>query len=764
MDDSLLALLPPELTSEAHALRRELEARHRQIQERFFSSHAGTALSRILRSAGRVGARYTIHSLPHRGQWTWNTLSPRGASSPSGNNSGLSSAAISNTLRLRGRYLLDNEALACLLVLLFVDEPQLNTGRLHRVLRNLCHHGPTRHWVVKSLLSILERTREYQVPEIHADSHRHKRNPKLLNTRESSGVHSASSKQDSSNRGGQPSWLSISLDAALGCRTNVFQIRRLTTAHRRANERHILGVQNVLSPNIPLVTIHPLASPVICRHVLDTLISLAKSFPIHFLPNPARREDKSKDTSNKGDQKSGKTPTSAGAKTESKSMSSSKLENSSSHSESDFWDVLVKLDSLSTTSRKGKTVLRTHSATSSAYGTSSSSSCDDVEKNVGLESSPLTKLMSFLSHPVVKRSSVLTDRLLRLLSLISLALPDPKTSIKGKSSSDFRHQITESERSLSEANTGLNSESSEHSVFTLDAHEDHPLFGSSVLAKGDTGLRKYLKLAVDVLTSKTCSEEGLEDATALLLRLSRVCLRIRRAVLFLLLDGARELGRAVCANIRALSHEMRHITVEKNPETDEREIVYDGSFAMKGTIQDRFTNSSVVINAPSKLKGRCGRELQLASMSALTSKASSQAFFLRILKVIIQLTESTQLSGKNKSLLGSDADESNSDESLIPGTSAGSTYDLRRPNSNLWSDVTNARAAGIKGQSFDPRKDPDFYNLSTQLDLDELWDALSECLTELAETPDHHAVLVLQPAVEAFFLVHASPEKENKKL
>lgn len=71
------------------------------------------------------------------------------------------------------------------------------------------------------------------------------------------------SKSDSSNRSGQPSWLSISLDAALGCRTNVFQIRRLTTAHRRANERH--SVTNVLSPNVPLVTIHPLASPVICR-------------------------------------------------------------------------------------------------------------------------------------------------------------------------------------------------------------------------------------------------------------------------------------------------------------------------------------------------------------------------------------------------------------------------------------------------------------------------------------------------------------------
>lgn len=49
----------------------------------------------------------------------------------------------------RGRQLLDHEAMTCLLVLLFVDEPKLNTIRLHRVLRYLCHHTPTRDWVIK---------------------------------------------------------------------------------------------------------------------------------------------------------------------------------------------------------------------------------------------------------------------------------------------------------------------------------------------------------------------------------------------------------------------------------------------------------------------------------------------------------------------------------------------------------------------------------------------------------------------------------------
>lgn len=50
LDDSLLALLPNYLVNEAQMLREELEVRHRHIQERFLTSHATHALSRILRN------------------------------------------------------------------------------------------------------------------------------------------------------------------------------------------------------------------------------------------------------------------------------------------------------------------------------------------------------------------------------------------------------------------------------------------------------------------------------------------------------------------------------------------------------------------------------------------------------------------------------------------------------------------------------------------------------------------------------------------
>lgn len=169
------------------------------------------------------------------------------------------------------------------------------------------------------------------------------------------------------------------------------------------------------------------------RHVLDTLISLAKSFPIHFLPETGK-DDKPKDPPNKGDQKPSKGPADKSAG-----------KSDAARSESDFWDVLVKLDSLSTTSRKGKSVMRSVRTESVIASSGSSSSAPVENEKGGFKSSPLAQLIGLLAHPVVKRSSVLTDRLLRLLALISLALPEPKNTIKGKVTTDFRRQIAQIE-------------------------------------------------------------------------------------------------------------------------------------------------------------------------------------------------------------------------------------------------------------------------------------------------------------------------------
>lgn len=163
--------------------------------------------------------------------------------------------------QFQGRQLVDLEALTCLLVLLFVNEPKLNTARLHRVLRNLSYHPSTRQWILQALLSILERTSgllKGASSTVH-DSKTGGGNSQCSDMETVTVVQSSKSSQ-------QPSWLSISMDAALGCRASVFQVQRSGT--KKSSDRQ--GA---------LVCIHPQAAPLVCRHVLETLVSLAKVFP-----------------------------------------------------------------------------------------------------------------------------------------------------------------------------------------------------------------------------------------------------------------------------------------------------------------------------------------------------------------------------------------------------------------------------------------------------------------------------------------------------
>ena len=340
-----------------------------------------------------------------------------------------------NTVRLRGRHLLDQEATTCLLVLLFVDEPKLNTTRLHRVLRNLCYHPQTRQWVIRSLLSILHRTNECKALEggegcSKPGSTGDKAKRKLSNESAGQAVKVTTSAPSfsevkSSSMNQQPSWLSVSLDAALGCRANVFQI------HRTGKRQHGSGGSSGASG--AQVSIHPQASPVICRHVLDTLISLAKSFPCQFLPqNKAKEAVKCDNTpatggsgttdgnSNKEgentrvkDSDSSRTSSTTASPAKAPNKSDSKDSNKDAVALIEFWDVLVRLDG-ATGNKKGKGIMRLHS--------SNSLESDSTTNN--FEASPLGQLMSMLSYPVVRRSQLLTDRLLRLLGLVSVGLAD----------------------------------------------------------------------------------------------------------------------------------------------------------------------------------------------------------------------------------------------------------------------------------------------------------------------------------------------------
>ena len=106
------------------------------------------------------------------------------------------------------------------------------------------------------------------------------------------------------------------------------------------------------------------------------------------------------------------------------------------------------------------------------------------------------------------------DKLLRLLSLISLGQPDV---LKRLDDSARQEENTEGGQAVNE---------------------------------------DQIQLAVEVLTSKACSEEGLEDVTALLLNLSYGGTQTRESILQHLLAGARQLRNVVSAHVSDLLTEL----------------------------------------------------------------------------------------------------------------------------------------------------------------------------------------------------------------
>ncbi|XP_056645575.1 E3 ubiquitin-protein ligase HUWE1 isoform X1 [Diorhabda sublineata] len=591
MEDSQMSALPPDLAAEAQTLRRDWYARNRQMaQERFLQSNLGTIYRH---SRGRQTYRPNNFQ---RGGWTqWSRdfmNNPVASNSP---------------LKIKGRQLLDHEGLACLLVLLFTDDTHLNKLRLHRVIRNLCYHAPTREWIINALLSIIEKSVNIQPDDNLNKPARKGPRPGPLTSKL---LTDAKHLQNGGN------WLTIRMEAALGCAANVFIVNKL------------VGKKCDKSNGSTVISIHPQAAPIVCRNTLDLFTSLAKAFPSCLLPIKSIRDD-----------------------TEKAPITPVKVKPDSS---SDFWDVLLRLDSAT---KKGKSIQKTMCTSSS-----------DSEGPIQFENTVFGKLLNMLASPVVNRNTQLTDNLLKLLSVTTSGMPE---LVKPSKSSKTKVQLA-------------------------DIANNPPTHA--------------LNLAVNVITYKNCSEEGLEFITNLLLNLANSSLDMSFIILNLLLNGAIEIGNIVEGQIHNMLRDLKDLI-----NNAQKRKLDDGPSTSKGVICNRFTNEQVVITASSKVKTSC--ELQLPSMVPLTSKSSSQVFFLRVLRVIVQIRNSIKQNLKRESAV----------------------YELPALSEQLSS-------------------------------LSSFWETLSQCLSELEHAPDHHAVLVLQPAVEAFFLVHSpqqgpikSKEKDTKE-
>ena len=233
---------------------------------------------------------------------------------------------------------------------------------------------------------------------------------------------------------------------------------------------------------------------------------------------------------------------------------------------------------------------------------------------------------------------------------------------------------------------------------------------------------ELMKLITDVVINKNCSENGANDCRTIVIKLSNIFPMCRAIIYKYLFEGVQALGQNVYKDINTLKGELDEF-LKKNqvPESSRQDGKASGSaekHPQKGMIQDRYSNFSIIVNSSFQNKGPSGKEVQLPSMSTLINKTSSQHMFLQTLKMIMIIRDSEKLAKQKEK------DSANNMET-------------------------------------EKDKDEGITKMSNDIRLDHLWDSLSDCLSVLSDAQDERAVLVLQHAVEAFFLIHA-PEKSDK--
>lgn len=837
VDDSIITHLPEEIATEARALRQERETRRRQILEQ---RHA--VLERIFEQASNdpaasayvappswdpTGYRYAIvnlnpgqmvegHHHHHMGRLSGlyhhhhhhHLITGQSLTQPLNKNEQSS------------KQMLDQEALTCLLVLLFFDQNKLHNNRLHRIVKNLSQHAPTRAWIISSLLAILHEASPI-VPSVGI-SHTCPLPPPLTTQHVSSDSQTSSSGSAITtcttpiHHFTTPHWLNLNISAALGSHTHVFHFQQAGKVGSN-----------------PQIHIHPLASSQVCNNVLDLLVFLSRQFPTSFLPAELMPNDKN---------------TSGNAASTSAPISSSKED--SNRVISNFWHILLRLDGAA--SRKGKGSLKGFQFQDPV------ANCSAKEL---FSRAVIGQLMTLLQHSVIRESVNLTDKLLRVLSIASS--PIPKTGLCRRAT-----EMLSTGPGTSGNTATLGSTSQMPSSTGTEGRTRQSVSNDDVFVTEEEVVEpSLLQIVVAVLTSGLCSEDGLEDATQLLTNLSKCSVNTRENILIMLLDGIRTIGLTLCSQIAVIVEDLNenwdHVKLNRTsnfPEDHDLGVldtslpstVIEVPVVSSSPSSSHGTNTVTTVPAPGSVGGATqsnviagvvlptltpdqpalvdhSKDLHLPSMTPLTCKGSQQSFFLRMLKVVCQLRESAQvLLGAQKNagrylytvlictcMLFVDinltshfvcvcfvcdtelasatqqpsrdptargntdsraAGTSSSTTPSIPGTAEGDGGEMEGDGGQAGAAGTSTTETpgpmevGTSSEKPDELQSKDLLasrsfildSLSIQLQLDELWRTLSKCLDMLAQTSDPHAVLILQPSVEAFFLVHATNTEENK--
>lgn len=804
--------------------------------------------------------------------------------------------------------LLDPDSLATLLLFLFVEDQKMNSMRLHRVIRNLCHHEPTRDWVISALISIVQKTNEEN-------------------------GHFGAGKA-----GSKPEWLKLRVDAAFGYKSNIFLINR---------QQH----EGSTSSSSSSISINPQAAQMIVRNCLDMLFVLAKHYPGSFVPFnretvKARRFmsslysnsdpvppggtldfrsrfcryqvanrlrgmlddpppvkttplDESPSTSKAAAAKAAATAGSSSSKVPPSHTSSAGGSGSIPYQTNakNFWDVVMNIDR--------QTEVRLAHVTD--FPLTSQPAWEWQPNNtefLSFSDSPFGQLLEMLPYKVICRSPHLTDMLVKLLASLSTELPKEEEQLPfmdqmptlipigqatgAPPSGGAVGALSAAAAAVAAANAASGSESGDSPTAASGGPNGpaggNPGSGDSVSATAPPtkppqlptlsvalpvapmkSRRKIyaknfsqLQLVIEVLTHQCGTTEGLDNVAKLIVNLTQcsqasnaIFIQYLTAAILGLAEEVRQAIQTLLEEIRAYNSNVQGGAASTSKAAAAASAVSGSASSApsgsssgastgaslltnltvhEGIMQDRFTAEHVVISAPKNAKPTC--ELQLPSMKKLMSNSSAQPYFLRTLKIFMQVRDmyeaqnaglagagagagagpgSSSSSGAGSGgggipggLASGDMDDDIIDIEGDGGASGGSSSDAtatpaptsmetnQSSHDTLDDDEDDddddddedeidilvpddprslrarrraaaaAAGAGAGAVSF-AAGNPSKPTLSQILCLDVLWHTLSECLVALEESKDEFAVLVLQPTVEAFFLIHASHRVAAKK-
>ncbi|XP_039498018.1 E3 ubiquitin-protein ligase HUWE1 isoform X2 [Drosophila santomea] len=851
MEESQIASLPPELAAEAQFLRRDWESRNGARMDAHPPSNALSRFQTTLQSLDEARWHSSIwydasgNAQPQHHQHT--TIVHHHAHAHHAPTMGKPLALL---MMEDENILLDPDSLATLLLFLFVEDQKVNSMRLHRVIRNLCHHEPTRDWIISALISIIQKTNE------------------------------DNANFGAGQAGGKPEWLKLRVDAAFGYKSNIFLINRLYEGSARS------------------ISINPQAAQMIVRNCLDLLFVLAKHYPSSFVPY--NREVKARrilsavfgmpspTAGSGGAAGSGSAATggltgydevppggtldfrsrfcryqvanrlrgilddhpapkpsapldeapSTSKAAAAKAAATAKVSTGSQNQHSipyqtnakNFWDVVLNIDR--------QTQVRL--ANVSQFPLTSQPAWEwqaNTADFLSFSDSPFGQLLEMLPYKVICRSPHLTDMLVKLLASLSTELPKEEEQLPLSDQMPTLipiGQVAGAAAAAPAENTQPIATEIGDGVAANIEEQAAPASGNPASGDSNAGAKRtqlptlsvalpvtpskprrkiysknfsQLQLVIEVLTHQCGTTEGLDNVAKLIVNLTQ-CSQASNAIFIQYLTAAiLGLAEEVRQAIQMLLNEIRMYNIHHSVAgTTSQAASTSGAAAAttgyqptvsgasllpnlavhEGIMQDRFTAEHVIISAPKNAKPTC--ELQLPSMKKLMSNSSAQPYFLRTLKIFMQVRDMYEAQNSLSTGGGVAGAAGDNDDDIIDiegdgGASGGSSSDMAPGSASTISPPPPMETNQTAQDGDDDEEDDDEATaspgvgnhaaasaskstkptLSQILCLDVLWHTLSECLVALEESKDEFAVLVLQPTVEAFFLIHASHRSVAKK-